>query len=700
MKKTLFLSFLLAVATPLLQARVSGTTEVSGYNYSDPNPPSGEVKFAGAYSETGNASGGVLVLVGGQEVDYRVSRAYGGQSKTGVAENNQCTTSAGAKIGSSIVGGVGITARNNVVYATDTTIGAFAMGGVAGTGGASNNRIIATNVSVNQFIVGGAVEADSGNANGNLAVLDNVQVLTNEGNAPSAIGGWSPVKGDANNNTLIIAGGKMGDVTGAFTSGIAKDNHVILVGTGPFYDVQDGDTTHRIWGKEMELGHVYGYFGSENPANTAMLDVYGTGITAANISNFTGIQFDLCPCLQPGMTIITLNGGEVTNLTGVAISLEPKGTSTHLKQGSQVTLIKTNGTITGVDTKAITFKSGNFSKFTGSVTLSEDQTALILTVDFIGNDPIVPERDPLTEPSSVKSVLETRANAMALVNGGADFLVSNGIWQVRRTAAAGSRQDAGVTLPFVAVGGSSLRHETGSHIKANGMNLAVGIARQVNEHAIGAAFEYGFSNYDSYVDSLHANGKSKAWGAALLGDWNLGAGWHMDTIARVGKVRNSYSANIGGPVSYNESSTYAGASIGFGYMQKAGENGAFDTYLRYLYSHVNGGNATLSSGNHAHFRGVNSNRTVLGTRYVHELNTTTRAYAGAGWMQQYGCGAHGNVDGYTGPSPSLGGASGLFELGLQYTPAGGKGIGVDVNVTGWVGTQRGISGGIGLRYAF
>ena len=628
----------------MLQAYVDGDTIVEGATHTEPLEPKGDTTFYGVISEGGTAENGHITLSKSeQSMPYLVK---------------------------AVCGGAGAAAENNYLHATDAT--------------------------VTSIIVGGSASKDA--ANNNTVVLDNVRGKVD--GLPHAYAAMAK-KGTADNNTLIIAGGVLGDICGTDTLMEATNTHVILVGTGPFYDVKDGNTTHRIWGKEMSLGYVIGNNSYQGMANsTAMLDVYGTGITAANIGGFTGIQFDLCPCLQPGMTIITLNGGGVTNLTGVAISLEPKGNSTHLQQGSQVTLIKTNGTITGVDTKAITFKSGNFSKFTGSVTLSEDQTALILTVDFIGNDPIVPERDPLTEPSSVKSVLETRANAMALVNGGADFLVSNGIWQVRRTAAAGSRQDAGVTLPFVAVGGSSLRHETGSHIKANGMNLAVGIARQVNEHAIGAAFEYGFSNYDSYVDSLHANGKSKAWGAALLGDWNLGAGWHMDTIARVGKVRNSYSANIGGPVSYNESSTYAGASIGFGYMQKAGENGAFDTYLRYLYSHVNGGNATLSSGNHAHFRGVNSNRTVLGTRYVHELNTTTRAYAGAGWMQQYGCGAHGNVDGYTGPSPSLGGASGLFELGLQYMPAGGKGIGVDVNVTGWVGTQRGISGGIGLRYAF
>lgn len=590
MKKTFFLSLLLALAGPLLPAAEAGNTVVSGAASSTQDPVTGGTSFYGVKSDTGDAAGATVVL---------------------------------------------LLAENPVPYTVQSVAGGWAEGGVA------------------------------------------------------------------RGNTVIVAGGTMdgsfhagtprlGDVVGGHSATRACDNQVVLVGTGPI-GVQLGGASY--YGAPMELGNVTGYSGNANAGNTATLDVYGTHVSAAGISNFTSIQFDLCPCLQPDMTVVTLTGDGETDLAGVDITLKPWRAKAQLERGDRVTLIHTNGTLTGVDTQAITFDKGVCTYFSGSVELSEDGRDLILTIDELSTDSI-------TDPAGVKSVLETRGNAAALVNGGADFLVGNAIWQVRRAPAGRNARQPGGVLPFVAVGGSFLRHETGSHIKANGMNLALGMARQVNSHAIGAAYEYGFSDYDSYVDAFHASGKSKAWGAALLGDWNLGAGWHMDTIGRVGKVRSSYGASIGGPVSYNESSTYAGASIGFGYMQQAGACGAFDSYLRYLYSHLNGGNAALSGGQRAHFRGVNTNRTVLGTRYLHTLGSGTRAYAGAGWMQQYGGGAHGSVDGHGGPTPSLRGASGLFELGVQYTPSSGKGVGVDVNFTGWVGTQRGVSCGLGLHYSF
>ena len=648
MKKTFFLTLLAASAGSLLLAEDGGTV-VNGYNDSNPNPAEGPTVFYGEKTENEDATGAEVSLAPG-EAGYTVAEVYGGCSASG-------------------------NASNNFVHAEGT------------------NEL---GISVDGRIVGG--QSSSGDASGNTIILDNVQ-----GAHEGVYGGWS-ASGAANGNTVTVVGGNLDKVVGAYSGTVSGNNRVILVGGGPYIPdskntlgiyVPESQDPLRIIGKNMTLGEVRGYEGNTHPESSASLDVYGTGVSAESIGNFTSVQFDLCPCLGPDMTILTISGDGDTDLTGVAVSLEPQWGIPHLVYGDRVTLIKAagEGKLTGVDTESITFKKGRYEGFKGTVTLSEDATALILTVDYIGNDPV-------TSEESVKSVLETRANAMALVNGGADFLVGNGIWQVKRTAAAGRMQGAGAALPFVAVGGSSLRHETGSHIKAHGLNLAVGLARQVNSHAIGAGFEHGFSNYDSYVHNLHASGKSKSWGGALLGDWNLGAGWHMDTIARVGKVRNTYSAATCGPVGYNESSTYAGASIGFAYMQKTGEHGAFDTYLRYLYNHVNGGNACLTGGRHAHFRGINSNRTVLGTRYLHDVSATTRAYAGAGWMQQYGSGAHGNVDGHTGPTPSLGGASGLFELGVQYTPPGNRGIGVDANITGWVGTQRGISGGIGLRYAF
>ncbi len=71
------------------------------------------------------------------------------------------------------------------------------------------------------------------------------------------------------------------------------DNHVILVGKGPHINFEvpgrQGESIH-IYGAEMDLGYVAGYV-STVPGNTATLDIYGTGVNASDIQNFTTLNF-------------------------------------------------------------------------------------------------------------------------------------------------------------------------------------------------------------------------------------------------------------------------------------------------------------------------------------------------------------------------------------------------------------------------
>ncbi len=633
----------MAAVCPSALAFVVGTTHVEGYTAIDPYPAFGPTIFYGMKTGAGEACDATVTLYSGEEVPYVVDSVYGGYAE-----------------------------------------------GTSGELGAGCNLVHATDASVETYICGGAT--NHGDAEYNSVVLDHVT-----GNSPLVYGGVA-YDGTARNNTVVVAGGELGDVVAGQGSAGSVDNHVILVGKGPHINFEvpgRQDEPIHIYGAEMDLDYVAGYV-SAVPGNTATLDIYGTGVSAADIQNFTTLNFDLCPCLEPGMTIVTLDAGVTTDLEGVAINLTPQGHSTQLEKGSTVTLIRTNGSITGLDGRNVSFRTTDFfTTFKGTVAVEDDDKALVLHVTDIREAGDIPAGD------IVKSVLETRAQSTAMVNGGADFMMSTGIWHARHAAEnARKQQDRAAIAPFVAVGGSRLRYNTGSHIKGSGFNLATGLTGMVGGNALAAAFEYGDSRYDSYVHDLHADGKGRSWGGALLGDWELGAGWHMDTVARVGKVRNTYNADIDGPVDGRTSSTYAGASIGFGNVQQVGTDCEFDTYLRYLYTRINGGHACLSHGSRARFRSVNANRTVLGTRFLYAVAENSRIYAGAGWLQQYGGGSHGTVDGVSGPSPSLKGSSGFFELGTRLAYPDNRNLAFDFNVTGWVGTQRGVSVGAGIRYAF
>lgn len=52
------------------------------------------------------------------------------------------------------------------------------------------------------------------------------------------------------------------------------------------------------------------------------------------------------------------------------------------------------------------------------------------------------------------------------------------------------------------------------------------------------------------------------------------------------------------------------------------------------------------------------------------------------------------------PAPSLKGNSGMVELGTTVAPFDSKNILLNLNIQGWTGVQRGISGGAGCTIKF
>ena len=51
-------------------------------------------------------------------------------------------------------------------------------------------------------------------------------------------------------------------------------------------------------------------------------------------------------------------------------------------------------------------------------------------------------------------------------------------------------------------------------------------------------------------------------------------------------------------------------------------------------------------------------------------------------------------------SPSLKGSSGILEIGYRVKPSKKLPLTLDINVAGWVGQQKGVTGQIGLTYNF
>ena len=302
----------------------------------------------------------------------------------------------------------------------------------------------------------------------------------------------------------------------------------------------------------------------------------------------------------------------------------------------------------------------------------------------------------ITVNENGKSLVETRAAAAFVVNNMSDFMLGQGMEQAKAAAGGVTPIDAGTMAPFAAVGGSNMRYTTGSYVDVNGWNGAVGFAKQADKLLFGVAVEHGRGNYDSYLDNgVHASGDIKSTGGVIFGEYKLDNGVHYDAALRAGRVKSDYSSTA---TSYDESSTYYGFSLGGGKELTVSDKATLDVYGRYYFSHTNGSDVSIATGEEIDFDAVNSHRLRIGGRYTTTLTEKSKAYAGLAWQYEFGGDAKAAINGYSAPTPSLQGHSAIVEAGYKLNA--GKNLTLDFNLNGAMGKQRGIGGGIGAQWLF
>ena len=293
------------------------------------------------------------------------------------------------------------------------------------------------------------------------------------------------------------------------------------------------------------------------------------------------------------------------------------------------------------------------------------------------------------------------AGATAFLGAGADLLTGGGM-----TSASAEAAGAQGFAPFAAIGGSSLRHETGSHVDMKGMNLAVGFAREVlrgDERVIfGPIVEYGRGSYDSYVGDMHGDGSVRYVGGGAFVRQEQADGTFYEGSLRFGRSSMDYSAQLpGGSASYDTDANYIGAHLGFGQRTQEQSGSERELYVRYFYTRQNGTDTKLSTGERYGFDAVDSHRLRTGARWTIPQGSGS-LILGASMQYEFGGDANATVHGatysYTTPSPSLKGFSGSVELGWK-APMG-KNATADLSVEGWAGKQRGVTFNAGFTWKF
>ncbi|WP_156785937.1 autotransporter domain-containing protein [Selenomonas sp. FOBRC6] len=152
-------------------------------------------------------------------------------------------------------------------------------------------------------------------------------------------------------------------------------------------------------------------------------------------------------------------------------------------------------------------------------------------------------------------------------------------------------------------------------------------------------------------------------------------------------------------MSYDNASTYFAGHVGVGQEWKLANGNKIEGYAKYFYSHQAGDTVKLRSGGILEFGDVDSHRLRVGARYTHAVGGSGELYAGLAYEHEFGGDATATYQGYSTPSPSLGGGTGILELGYRFAPKDGR-VSYGVNLMGMTGQREGIAGGAQVTWAF
>ena len=307
-----------------------------------------------------------------------------------------------------------------------------------------------------------------------------------------------------------------------------------------------------------------------------------------------------------------------------------------------------------------------------------------------------------------KSYVETQMAALAMVASGADLLANAGFTNAAQAVQdAKDSGDSGRSMvPYAAANYGSMRQESGSHVDVKGSNFNIGFAKEVKNGSgkllFGPMFEYGRGNYDSYLDDgTTGSGTAQNYGIGMMARQTNDNGFYYEGSVRYGKVTSDYSSSnvwAGHDVSYDNSAKYWGAHVGVGKLQKLGGDNAIDLYGKLFYTNQ-GSSSVNINGDTLDFSSVKSKRSRIGFRYIHGTSDVRSVYAGLAWQYEFDGAAHATANGFSTPSPSVKGSSGMLELGVLIAPKASP-VSFDLGVSGWAGKQKGYSLNANMLWSF
>ena len=665
------------------------------------------------------------VTVNNAAVRYDI---YGSQSweQTGEVKNNTVTLN-GAVVGDSVYGAFSCytAVTDNRVTVNGSTVGDSVYGGESLHADATGNTVTLNGAVVGGDVFGGYVKAGSSQvtAKGNtVTVTDSVIKWKNSDYTPSVCGGYIGAevgKGDAIDNTVTLKNTTGNyNVYGGYTGfGTAAQNTVRLIhlnvagavyggwtyngggAAGNTVTLKDTTVTGGVFGGYRERP---GSVGSVVSGNT--LNLFGANRVSSGVHNFETINIRHARWGTPTLTTneITnhsINPSEpskpIINAEGIIFTGAPKLEGivrTTLIQGPMAGY---TGTITGKR-----FRIGTTLEGRGK--LSVDGDDLIFTVARKPN-PDGSDSDELDieVQEQTHNALMGAGAGMATLSAGNDFIgaATEGLGQAANVGSDG-------VSSYAQMGGGSIRQETGSHIDVKSWNAVLALGRK-NEKPrgtfeYGAFFEYGRGNYTTHNGDLRGDGFTYYTGGGLLAKYTAKGGAYVEGSLRAGSVHGETQSIMldenDEPYNCELDAPYLGAHIGVGKEIALKSGDSVDVYGKYFLNRRN--STSFDFGGQYELDALTSKVLRVGARYTIKRGGKWNYYAGAAYEHEFDGKATGTADGFAirGTDPS--GGSVRMELGATMEPDAKSPWKLDLNLSGFAGKKRGMTGGVSVAFMF
>jgi outer membrane autotransporter protein len=156
----------------------------------------------------------------------------------------------------------------------------------------------------------------------------------------------------------------------------------------------------------------------------------------------------------------------------------------------------------------------------------------------------------------------------------------------------------------------------------------------------------------------------------------------------------------GRSASFDSSVPYCGFHIGTGYIWNMNEQASLDLYGKYFWTRVQGDDVRLSTGDSVKFEGIDSSRLRFGGRFAYAVNERASPYIGAAYEHEFDGKARASAHGFSKPTVSLRGDTGIGELGLFLKPSPNLPLSIDLSVQAYMGKREGVTGTLQMKYTF